>query len=66
MINFDFSEALRRLKDGKTLGRLAWHDSTIFMLNGGYYMDLFGRQLPWCPTWDDLSANDWFQVHRRD
>lgn len=76
----DFSEALRRLKQGSQVARMGWNGKGLLveaqfpdehskMGNPYLFIDaraLGGERNPWVPSQTDLFATDWTLVGDRD
>lgn len=61
---FDFSEALRRLREGKRVRRQPWLETTWVAIgkNGQFMLTESWRLTPWAPFLNDLDATDWVEV----
>lgn len=67
---FDFSEALKRLKAGKTLSRVEWyHGITVSKSTVANILQVqrtkicqTGQLSTWQCSWNSLFAEDWYEV----
>lgn len=73
--NFEFGEALKRLRDGKYVARHGWDGPDQFIalqrrdeqskmtLSYLYIRTVQADLVPWLASQTDLLAEDWYQVH---
>lgn len=73
-MEFDFGEAIKRLKDGKSVGRHGWNGPGQFLtlqvrdanskmtLPYIYIETVQHDHVPWLASQTDMLAEDWFVV----
>ncbi len=62
---FDFSEALRRMREGRRVRRLGWNDATFWLqLNPNHHLIVMvsGARELWGRSERDILATDWVEV----
>lgn len=72
---FDFGEALKRLKAGKSVSRVGWNgpgqlltlqvpdDHSKMSLPYIYIQTVQGDLVPWLASQTDMLADDWCEIH---
>ena len=69
--DFDFGEALKRLKEGKSVARRGWgqhltlqvpDENSKMSLPYIYIQTVQAKLVPWLASQTDLLANDWCEI----